>query len=180
MSAGGGIPSREESLRLLAEAGVPAHIQDHSVEVARIALRLARALNGKSPGMVDPALVEAGALLHDIEKMNSIESGGDHCAMGAETLTGLGLAELAPLVGRHVNLGPWDPDGPVTEVELVNYADKRVRHTEHVGLDERFHDLLERYGKSEKARERIREHWETVRALERKIFGFLDFPPEAI
>jgi hypothetical protein len=112
--------------------------------------------------------------LHDISKFHTIQNGGDHCAIGGERARELGLHVVAPLIERHVAIGEWDPDGPVTEAELINYSDKRVRHTDIVTLDERFDDLLERYGKTDVIRARITEHWKTVKKMEAKIMERLD------
>lgn len=172
------IPDKKLCLDVLANESVPDHIRVHSVMVADVALKIAQALNANGES-IDLALLEAGALLHDVMKMKSIESGGNHATLGGERVAELGFEELAPLVARHVDLGVWDPAGPVTEAELVNYADKRVRHTEVVTLDERFHDLVERYGKSEKAVERIKEHWLVVSRVEKKIFAILEIPPDS-
>jgi putative nucleotidyltransferase with HDIG domain len=158
---------------------MPEHICQHSEQVARLALALARELNA-SGQRLDLALLEAGALLHDIRKLLTIEQGGNHARLGARWAEESGYGEIAPMIERHVELGPWQPEGVVTEVELVNYADKRVRHTEVVSLQERFVDLLDRYGKSDGARTRIRQHWETVRKLETKIFDLLEFGPDQI
>lgn len=171
------IPDKALCLDVLAKESVPEHIRVHSMMVADVALKIAAALNAKGH-KIDLALLEAGALLHDVMKMKSIESGGNHATQGGERVAELGFAELSPLVARHVDLGEWEPNGPVTEVELVNYSDKRVRHTEVVTLDERFVDLVERYGKSEKAVGRIKEHWEVVSRVEAKIFGVLGIGPE--
>lgn len=166
------VPDRELCLSVLTREKVPVHIIEHSVQVASVAVRLGIALAGRGHP-IDVGLLEAGALLHDISKMRSIESGGDHAALGGERVTELGFGELSAIVARHVNLGQWDPDGPVTEVELVNYADKRVRHVEVVSLEERFHDLVERYGNSEKRVEIIKAHWQTLKLVETKIFAAL-------
>ena len=53
---------------------------------------------------------------------------------------------------------------------LVAYADKRVRHSEVVTLQERFDDLLERYGVSPEHVARISGYLEHTRAVERAIF----------
>ena len=173
------IPDRAACRAELEREQVPEHICRHSEQVARVTLSLARALNGGGH-CLDMALLEAGALLHDIRKFHTVTEGGNHAKLGARWALEHGYGEVAPLIERHVALGLWDPRGPVTEAELVNYADKRVRHTELVSLDERFEDLLQRYGTSEKARKRIGEHWATVRELEAKIFKQLEFGPEAI
>lgn len=171
------VPDRSTCRALLEEHGVPAHIQRHSFQVAGLARRLAEALRLRGEP-VDPDRVEAAALLHDLAKADCLDSRRDHALEGGVLLRALGHPELADLVERHVELGPWDPSGPVTEAELLNYSDKRVRHEELVSLDERFDDLLARYGKgSERAEARIRENWRMVEAVEEKIFRRLPFGP---
>lgn len=171
------IPDRGECGKILEREGVPEHIRLHSELVASVALKLAGRLNlhGQT---IDLELLEAGALLHDISKMTSIRNGGDHARLGGERVAELGCPELAPLIARHVDLGEWDEKGPVTEVELVNYSDKRVKHTTVVSLHERFEDLINRYGHTQWSREIITRHRDTLFDLERKIFAFLKTDPE--
>jgi uncharacterized protein len=167
--------------RLLEEHRVPEHIRRHSGEVARVARRIARGLRDHGGEPVDVALVEAAALLHDIAKAPCIDSHLDHALEGGRILRALGLPEAAAVVERHVHLGPFDPAGPVTEAELVNYADKRVRYEEVVSLEERFLDLIVRYGRGRaEIEERIRGNWTLLAAVERKIFGRLPFGPDAV
>jgi uncharacterized protein len=165
------LPDRRRCLDLLAAEGVPGHICAHSERVAEVALRLARPLMGVAGETLDIKLVEAGALLHDISKFFTIQNGGNHCTIGGARARELGLCAIVPIIERHVDLGEWDPQGPVTEVELINYADKRVCHTEVVTLAERFDDLLHRYGKTQKARTRITGNWDVIKKLEEKIMG---------
>lgn len=171
------VPGRSECGQILESEGVPDHIRLHSEIVARVALTLAAILNrcGQS---IDMELLEAGALLHDISKMTSITNGGDHARMGGERVVELGCPELKPIIARHVDLGEWDENGPVTEVELVNYSDKRVMHTTIVSLEERFDDLINRYGHTQWARERITSHRTVLINLEQKIFSRLGTSPE--
>ena len=65
----------------------------------------------------------------------------------------------------------------IREAEVVNYADKRVLHTQVVSLAVRFADLMERYAKSEEARVRLAALEEKVRRLETKLFFHLNFTP---
>jgi putative nucleotidyltransferase with HDIG domain len=174
------VPDRAACLGLLQDEGVPEHIVAHSVRVAQVAVRIGEALNREAGEKLDLALLEAGALLHDISKLHTIHHGGDHATVGAQRVGELGCEELAPLVQRHVDIGPWSPDGPVTEAELVNYADKRVRHEELVSLEDRFTDLLERYGTTDRARERIHSFWRAMSEMEIKIFRRLSFGPDLI
>jgi putative nucleotidyltransferase with HDIG domain len=173
-------PSIVTCRRLLASHEVPEHIRRHSGQVARVARRVALALHQRGEP-VDVALIEAAALLHDIAKAPCIESRLDHAAEGGRVLRELGLPGVAELVERHVHLGDWDPGGPVTGAEIVNYADKRVLYVDIVSLEERFADLIVRYSRGRADLEvRIRENWATMQAVEAKIFERLPFGPAEI
>ncbi len=163
---------------ILETHSVPEHIQRHSEQVARVARRLLEALERWDDVTLDRSLVEAGALLHDVAKAECLVSRKDHAVEGARILRERGLEAVAPLVERHVNLGNWDPEGPITEVEILNYSDKRVRHEEVVTLRERFLDLLDRYGKTPQSEARILHNWRCTVAVERKIFAKLPIDPD--
>jgi len=176
----GANPSVATCRRLLARHEVPDHIRLHSGQVARVARHVAAALRQRGEP-VDIALVEAAALLHDIAKAPCIASRLDHAAEGGRVLRELGLPAVAELVERHVHLGAWDPRGPVTGAEIVNYADKRVLYVSIVSLEDRFADLILRYSRGRAdIEERIRSNWATMQAVEAKIFARLPFGPSDI
>ena len=156
------VPDEAGCAALWDKYGMPPHIRAHCRTVAQVATRIAeRALDrGLS---VDMPLLRAAALLHDLAKPYSIRHGGGHAQLGAAWVRDeTGNPALAQAVLFHVHW-PWD-EGPlapeVCPVRLpliVSYADKRARHDEVVSLEERFADLLERYGKTEVQRELIRK-----------------------
>ena len=51
----------------------------------------------------------------------------------------------------------------------VMYADKRARHDQFVTLEERFEDLLVRYGDTEEHRQGIRQSYAQGKAIERSM-----------
>jgi putative nucleotidyltransferase with HDIG domain len=166
-------------LRLLDEEGVPDNIRRHSQTVARVSSRLVADVRRHSSSRPDPSLVETAALLHDIAKHRSLVNPGlDHAREGGRILRDLGLTEVAAVIERHVTLGPWSKSDPITEAEIVNYSDKRVLHQSVVTLEERFVDLMERYGPVQPSLEgRIRKNWEIMLGVEEKIFRDLPFAP---
>ncbi len=173
------VPGPAEQERLLDEWGVPAHIRRHSRQVARVARVLGRWLREYGGQDLDPDLLEAAAVLHDVAKARCLGSLQDHAKEGADILRGAGYAEVADLVGQHVELRGSRPHGRVDEAEVLNYSDKRVRHEEVVSLAERFEDLIQRYGRNHaEAEARIRANWERTRRLEEKLFHRLPFTPE--
>ena len=170
------IPSRKECISLLVRTEMPEHIQKHSVLVAEVTLYLGRLLN-RNGALLDLALLEASALLHDIGKPASLATGQDHAALGARMLEGFGYDLLAPIVREHIWLEPAQVEGPITESLLVNYSDKRVRHDRIVLLEDRFEDLIARYARTETHAVKFREKLGVYRALESGIFSHLAINP---
>lgn len=147
------------------------NIRRHSLLVAEIAQNLAQM--ARAAGIiVNVQAVRASALLHDIAKTWSIKHDCSHAAVGASWVV-MDTRNYAVAQGvlLHVHW-PWPlPQGPdICQLPLfVFYADKRVRHDGCVTLDERFEDLLVRYGKSEAAKCGIREAWQQSKMLEKAI-----------
>jgi len=174
------VPSREECLALMEDQGMLPNILSHSLQVARVAQVLAVHLPHFSPPL-DLALLEAGALLHDIAKTECLKTKQRHTDIGAAFLEGLGYPEVAEIVAQHVNLnhGHSRPDR-VSEVELVHYADKRVLHEDIVDLPTRFRYLQERYGRTPEDQKRIAVLLESSLKQEKKIFQNLPFSPSEL
>ena len=175
------IPTRQQCLELIQRYEMLPHIIRHSQLVTDVALLIARKLNSVGE-QLDLALVEAGALLHDITKTISIETKENHARTGGELLTSLDYPAVANIVRQHICLdsGSSHPDA-VTEVEIVNYADKRVKHEEVVDIDERFRDVLDRYVKKLPGLQaRFEEVQLETQLLEQKIFSRIDISPEQI
>lgn len=175
------IPTRQQCLELISDYEMPPHIVRHSKLVTKVALLIATRLN--QAGLhLDLALVEAGALLHDITKRVSIETQENHAKTGGELLSSLGYPDVADVIRQHVNLDlDVETSGRIVEAELVNYADKRVKHEEIVDLAERFRDIEERYGaRIPGLRPRLKKGLIRMEAIERKIFAFISIGPEDI
>ncbi|MBF0480291.1 MAG: HDIG domain-containing protein [Desulfovibrionaceae bacterium] len=131
------------------------HIREHSLLVAGLATFLAK--RAAQRGLdVDVAMVRASGLLHDIAKTYTIRHGGHHSQLGgAWAMDWTGDARLAQGVVHHVHW-PFELDVKRHFLPLaIIYADKRVKHDRVVPLTERFLDLLERYGTTERIRQRI-------------------------
>lgn len=162
------IPTRKECLRLMAQAEMPRHIMEHSFRVCDVAVMLAKLciLNSYS---ISLEKVEAGALLHDIAKARCIEEHCHHAVAGAEWLRSYGYHEIALIVEQHVNISKADIVASPNESILVNYADKRVLHNSIVSLDERFEDLIRRYGKTPEHVKSLEERWKLYKRLEDRL-----------
>jgi putative nucleotidyltransferase with HDIG domain len=173
------IPSKEECFRLMAAMETMDHIAHHSFQVCRVALFLTDSLAARHI-FLNRDLIEASARLHDITKTRSIRTGERHADTAAKLMTDLDYPEVGDIIRQHVRVDNYSAVTPISEAEIVNYADKRVLHTEVVGLEQRMSYILERYGKTPQNREYIMENWKQTRELEEKIFRVLDFPVEQL
>jgi uncharacterized protein len=176
------VPSLKESYTLLKQYHVPDHIIQHSEMVCKVAVFLANELN-KQEEDLSIKEIEAGALLHDITKMEGMKTHQDHAKTGKELLHKLGFKRIGEIVAEHIKLRKGRNVLTISEEELINYADKRVMHTKVVTLSERFSDLQQRYGFNDldtKTINRIHMLESETYELENKIFSKLHFTPEEL
>ena len=150
------IPDRSTARRLLADAQLPEGIVVHSEGVARVAAAAAGLLaEARIP--VDGALVEAAALLHDIDKVEIRRTGGEHGVVGARRLEAAGYPELAMPVASHPVSCLLDDDrfprGWPSVVVAV--ADRHVAQA-FMTVDERLDDMIERHPEHRKSIEAAR------------------------
>lgn len=161
----------------MASHGMLPNIREHSLRVTQVAVFLGQALAAAGLPLHLP-LIEAGALLHDLGKTPCLKNGQKHAEWGAAVLNDLGYPEVAQVVKEHVYLDRDPADRqPPREAEVVNYADKRVLHTQVVTLAQRFADLMERYGRTPEARVRLAALEVRAQALEDRIFDSLELNP---
>ncbi len=173
------IPSQKQCFALIRTMGMMDHIVDHSVMVGNIALCLSRHLKKHTPSL-NVELTTAAALLHDITKTRSLQTGEIHSETGGELLENLGYPEVGNIIRQHVILDCCKETAPVSEQEIVNYADKRVLHDEVVPLSKRLEYIQIRYGKNKTFQKRIAVMWEMTTALENKLFNHLPFSPSLL
>lgn len=155
------IPSREQCLEILHMNGTPPNVIEHCKAVSTFAVLIAGKLQKKNVD-VNIRLVEAAALLHDIEKLKP-----EHVKAGHDLLLSKGFREVAVVVKKH-GLENFEDDSyhpKTSEEKIVFYADKRVRDTTVVSLDERFDYIKKKYNflgikkEQEYARNIERELW---------------------
>jgi putative nucleotidyltransferase with HDIG domain len=161
------IPSRGECNELMAKYSMLPNIVEHSIRVMRVSLAIID--NLKSGVSVNRDMVIAAALLHDITKTRSLVTKERHDTSGGELLRELGFPSIAEIVEQHVIIDNLNPQGRLEEREIVYYADKRVLHDTIVTIDERVHDLIQRYG----CENLILQNKSQVLTVERKIASFM-------
>lgn len=168
--------SQEAIECLYAEHGLPENIIRHMQTVARVAVFMAQQL--KVGEEIDIALVEKGALLHDLDKLITLKQNGAHGALGGRLLRERGQDVIASIVERHPisAFGKSDPRLWTWEERLVHYADKLCLETRVVTLAERLEDLRHRYPQKENA-SYVERYQAAEENLEREIFACLDLEP---
>ena len=161
------IPDRGECRALRALAGTAENVSRHMELVADMALKLWQAVVSSCPGSgLDPDLIRAGALLHDI-----CRSRPDHARAGRDFLRSQRFLRVAEIVGSHMDLDhPFEKDCPeadLTEEEVVFLADKVCRGTcLEPDYQQRFFDKAKAYPH---ARERILNRLETAQHIQARI-----------
>ncbi|MCG6918346.1 MAG: HDIG domain-containing protein [Deltaproteobacteria bacterium] len=174
------IPTEKECYDLMDQYRMLDNVREHSIVVAEIVRAICHGLVHSGVKIsVDKAV--AGALLHDIAKTQCLQTGGDHAAIGREICLKHHLDEIADIVAEHIWLKSYSLDGVYTEKEIVYYGDKRVLHTSVVNLDERMHDIIDRYGKNDsRLSQLVRMNFNICQGIERKLFKRLNFRPEQL
>ncbi len=173
------LPTDKECFRLIKEMEMMDHIIDHSVMVSNVAVCLYRGICKTTPRL-NGELVRKAALLHDITKTRSFTTKEIHSETGAGLMKELGYPEIGEIIRQHVMLDVSRPDLPVSEPEIVNYADKRVLHDQVVSLDQRLDYIRRKYGKHPEFNRLIQKMWDETLALEDKLFRTLPFSPEEL
>jgi HD domain-containing protein len=129
------VPGRVEAAELLLSLDPPAWLLRHGRAVAEIAAWLAARIAGRG-APVDRRLVEAAALLHDVDKAlppDAPERALPHGEGSAAWLSSRGHPELGGSVAAHPvtrlidasSSDAWFATAPIEE-RIVAYADKRA------------------------------------------------------
>jgi uncharacterized protein len=169
------LPSPEEAVKILREAGCSDDVIKHCEAVARLAVQIAKRClkNGVN---VNVQLIRIGALLHDIGRSKTHKV--HHAVVGAEIARSLGLPKpVISIIERHVGGGissdeasklGW-PSGsymPETlEEKIVSYADKLIEGTRIVPIEETIKKFRMELGEDHPAIERIRRLQNEISAL---------------
>ncbi len=146
------VPDDDACFSLWDEYGVLDNVRAHSLIVAGFATALAHKAVEKGYD-VCVASVRAAALLHDVAKSYTIHHGGSHAQMGSSwVVQATGNRRIAQGVAMHVFWPFALPENMCALPFFIIYADKRVMHDKCVTLEERYEDLLARYGTTEQHR----------------------------
>ena len=130
------IPTTGECEAMLAHHHVPEAVIQHSRKVSEVAGQMADALLATGLS-VDPELVRAGALLHDLAKGLP-----KHAEAGAAILRANRMPAVANVIAAHTEI---KFAGAIDERAIVYLADKLVRDDRLVTIEERFERALDRF-----------------------------------
>lgn len=141
------VPDRDACLQMLRESGCDEGVVRHCAAVSQLAVRIAKRCSA------DMAVVEAGALLHDIGRSKT--HGISHAIEGARIAEESGLpAQVVRIIERHIGggiaredaraLGLPDRDYvPETlEEAIVAHADNLLEGTKRITVEESVASLV--------------------------------------
>lgn len=164
---GRGIPGETVCRELLAWFHVPEATVHHCETVAKLAVELAKecnpALRRCGQRELDPALVYAAGMLHDVAK-----GAADHAAEGAEWLTMLGHETVAKVVADHMDL-PEERLADMNESLIVYLADKMAAGDRLVSVEERFAPKRARYAGNPEALAGVERRYEKAKRAEAMV-----------
>lgn len=142
----------------------------HGRAVAEVAVTLAAAINRHNNRRLDLELCRVCGWLHDLAKGHP-----DHETEGARWLEVLGFERAAAIVAAHKDL-EWTPEMGIGERELVHLADKLVRGSRLVRIEERFEEKLTLYRDNPQAVRAIRSRYRVAQQLAAAVEAAMGLP----
>lgn len=125
---------------------LPENIRQHVRVVAWCAYALGAALQNRGEG-VDPILAHRAGLLHDLDKIKTLDRSRVHGGMGADFLREQGFSEVADIVRGHILSAVVQAKAKESswEEKLVFFCDKLVEGDQIVPFNMRIEALKSRY-----------------------------------
>lgn len=167
-------PTLKTCMAWMDEWGLPGNILRHVALVGRLAYGLGVLLRGQGQ-RVDPILAHRGGLLHDLDKLHTLDSDLRHGAAAANFLRTQGHPDLAEIVRGHILQSALEGqlEQHTWEVRLVFFCDKLVEQDQIVPFDVRIEALKARYPGFRDVMEQAEP---TVWALNEQICSILSIP----
>lgn len=172
------IPNQQQIQNLWDTHHLPPEKRVHSLKVAKLAVWLAHSYQEVHPEIhIDTHLLEAAALLHDIDKKAVKKEDEHHPDAGVRILTEAGMQEVADIVRTHPLHAILDQNiAPRTiEEKLLYLSDKMVKY-EIITVDARF-NLWRSEDLPPQGRVTLEAAYPIVKALEREIFTIIKREP---
>ena len=122
------------------------YVYEHSFKVTQVALYIYYLITPIHQVNFEDLFV--GGLLHDITKARSLITKESHALTGGNVAKELGCKnEICQIIWQHVD--PIKENGKLTEIDIVCYADKRVKWDYIVTMEERMQDIYIRYHRNQ-------------------------------
>jgi hypothetical protein len=174
------IPSRTQCYRLWDTYNLPERKRIHVQLVARTALFFAHTLKKKQSNLIiNHALLEAGCLLHDIDKNIPRLPGEMHPQTAVRVLSAEGFFEVAQLIQYHsVQYIEHHETEPKTWEEKLLFLSDKMVHQEVVTVEERFRLWWQDERISLAQKEMLTRVFPLVKALEHDICSLIGVLPE--
>lgn len=153
----------EEINTLYRKNNLPDNVVSHMKKVAEYSRKILNETDPKCERF-DHELVTKAALVHDVARLQP-----NHAICGARILRREGFYDVADLVEAHHGI-QINEDGPLTEEEILFYADKRVLEDKVVTLEERFTESRKKCRTDEAKRNHAALH-RKAELIETKMFG---------
>lgn len=159
-------PDYQECMEILRLCSTGEDAADHMKCTAEFARKVAILLNNKGYNL-DINCVYAGALLHDAAK-----GAKEHAIAGAKIAEGFGYGCLREIISEHMEL---KTNHIIGEKELVYLADKLIKGSTMVTLEERFKDAFSRYSDNPDILKNINEKYNDAKMIKEGIEKALGF-----
>ncbi len=143
------IPTHDECIQFLKDAGATQELIDHVEAVAELAMLIGELIMGTNMEQV-----EAGALLHDIGRTKTQEI--DHAVVGSQIAEELELPEeIVKIIRNHIGAGITEedaeelglPEGSYipqsVEEKIVAHADNLIDNTERIDVEGQIKALVD-------------------------------------
>lgn len=148
----------------------PENVREHCRAVCIKAVHIGRTLN-QAGCRLNLNLIQAAALLHDVARPQE-----NHAIKGSNILRREGYPEVAKIIEQHHDLakkGNREENSEIPdETEVVYIADKLIRGTKEVSLEERFEASRKRCEKQEDSMAALAAHtrrYDEARKIKKKI-----------
>ncbi len=176
------IPTPDEARQLWNKYNLPERKRVHVQLVADVALFLSGKLHIIDHSIhIDTNLLEAGALLHDIDKAIPRLPGEHHPETGVRILREEGMKEVADLIQYHSvqYIGDSKTEPKTWEEKLLFLSDKMVKQ-EVITVDKRFDLWFSEADLPEAQKEMLRAVFPKVKQLEKEIFDKIGIQPQDV
>ena len=161
------LPSEEEYNALIKRAKTSVKVIKHCKQVAKLSCAMGGYLI-RAGCPINLELIRVAALLHDLAKGEA-----QHALVGASMLKN--YPEVAQIVAVHTDIC-LDPDGPLTEKEIVYLADKLVMDDQFVSLQARFSGPLEKHKNNQEIFSNVKQRFCNAERIQTRIEQIIEMP----